>query len=310
MNRSRLHSFTLVEVMIATAITGIVGLMLWSVFYTGTVLGAKNTAINTAHQQARVAMLNMLQDIHSAISLPQLTDASGTPYSTPPPSGFAEGISFQQWSSGPHNIIQDAPLGQNYIVLNLVTANGNPNPVAGQHLIIPSHQIEADIVSVSGPQNAFVVTLGNIYGPNLLPGQVAAAVAAGVTPVSGGSLIYPVVDHPDHGYPVTSLPITISGTGSTAGDVICFVTNRCSYTVSNNTLSWTRQGTTRVASSDITNATPFSIPTTDAGAAYHRFVAAIDLSTSDAHYSNRGYKAANILLNGQVPQKARLTTYQ
>jgi hypothetical protein len=61
---------------------------------------------------------------------------------------------------------------------------------------------------------------------------------------------------------------------------------------------------------DITNATPFSTPLTPAGALYSRFVAAIDLSTSDLHYSNRGYKAANILLNGQVPFKARLTTYQ
>jgi hypothetical protein len=47
-----------------------------------------------------------------------------------------------------------------------------------------------------------------------------------------------------------------------------------------------------------------------AGASYYRFVAAIDLSTSDVNYTNRGYKSANILLNGQVPQKARLTTYQ
>jgi hypothetical protein len=61
---------------------------------------------------------------------------------------------------------------------------------------------------------------------------------------------------------------------------------------------------------DITNPKPFSIPATADGALYYRFVAAIDLSTSDPKYSNRGYKAANILLNGQVPYKARLTTYQ
>ncbi len=279
--------------MIATAITGVVGLMLYSILYTGTVLGAKNTAINTAHQQARVAMLNMLQDIHSAVSLPQLTDAAGTPYPTgtasptPPPNGA--GISFQQWSGGPHKIILDAAAGQNQVVLNLVTANGSPTPVAGQHLIIPSCQIEADILSVSGPQNIFLVTLGNIYGPSLTP------------PVT-----YPVQNLPD----ISGTGWAILGTLSTAGDIICFVTDRCSYTVSNNILSRTRQGVAKVASNDITNSAPFSIPTTDAGAPYHRFVAAIDLSTSDARYSNRGYKAANILLNGQVPQKARLTTRQ
>jgi hypothetical protein len=264
---------------VALAITSVIGLMLFSIFYTGTVLGAKNTAINTAHQQARVAMLNMLQDIHSAVSLPQLIDSNGTPYPTPPPTG-AEGISFQQWASGPHKILVDAPAGQNQIIVNIT---GTVLPTPNQHLIIPSHQIEADVVSVSGNNAFLVVTLNNIYGPALTP------------PIT---------------YPVANLPIDINGTGSTAGDIVCFITDRCSYTVSNNNLSWTRKGVTRVASNDITNSTPFKIPTTDAGAFYHRFVAAIDLSTSDVRYSNRGYKSANILLNGQVPQKARLTTYQ
>ena len=295
MNRARtLGAFTLVEVMIATAITGVIGLMLYSIFYTGTVLGAKNTAINTAHQQARVAMLNMLQDIHSAVSLPALTDTNGSPYPTgsasPAPPTTAAGISFQQWSSGPHKLITDVPAGQNQIALNLTTGTANPTPAPGQHLIIPSCQIEADIVSVAGPQNFFVVTLGNIYGPSLTP-----------------PITYPQSNLPDlsngNGW-------CIQGTGSTAGDIVCFVTARCSYTVSGNVLRWTRQGATRVASNDITNATPFSIPNTQAGAAYYRFVAAIDLSTSDATYNNRGYKAANILINGQVPQKARLTTFQ
>ena len=75
-------------------------------------------------------------------------------------------------------------------------------------------------------------------------------------------------------------------------------------------LQWTNSQGTRDIVSDITNPRPFSIPTTPAGALYYRFVAAIDLSTSDPKYSKRGYKSANILLNGQVPFRSRLTTYQ
>ena len=60
----------------------------------------------------------------------------------------------------------------------------------------------------------------------------------------------------------------------------------------------------------ITSPNPFSTPLTEAGALYYRFVAAVNLSTADPEYSNRGFKAANIFLNGQVPMKARLTTYQ
>ncbi len=106
-----------------------------------------------------------------------------------------------------------------------------------------------------------------------------------------------------------NLPVNIRGTDSTAGDLVCFITDRCSYTVVNHQLLWNWKGS-RVMSDDITNLTPFSIPVTPAGALYSRFVAAVDLSTSDLKYNNRGYKSANILLNGQVPYKARLTTYQ
>ena len=78
-------------------------------------------------------------------------------------------------------------------------------------------------------------------------------------------------------------------------------------------LQWRGPTTARtfaVMANNITSNTPFSTPNTPAGALYYRFVAAIDLSTTDPSTSNRGFKAANILLNGQVPMRARLTTYQ
>jgi prepilin-type N-terminal cleavage/methylation domain-containing protein len=276
------RGFTLVELMFTTAMVGVLGLLIYSILYTSSVLGAKNAAVNVAHEQARVAMMEMLQDLHSSVSLPALANTSGVPYASPAPAN-AEGIAFQQWSSGPHQIKNDAAAGQNQIVLKLTTGNGNPTPVVGQHLIVPSHQIEADITAVSGGSGSFTMTLNNIYGPALTP------------PVT---------------YPVSTLPIGIFGTSSSGGDIVCFITDRCSYTVANTALTWNWKGNTRTIGNYITNSTPFSTPTTAAGALYYRFVAAIDLSTSDLQYSNRGYKSANILLNGQVPMKARLTTYQ
>ena len=273
------RGFTLVEMLVTLILVGVLGLLIYSILYTSMVLGAKNTAMNFSHQEARGAMMDMLQDLHSSVSLPALANTSGTPYPSPAPAS-AEGIAFQQWSSGPHKIKSDAAAGQNQITLNLTTGTGNPTPVAGQHLIVPAYQIEADITAVSGTSSSFMVTLGNIYGP------------------PGGT------------YPVSTLPVAIQGTGSNAGDVICFVTDRCSYTVANSILTWNWKGNTRTLGNGITNATPFNTPTTPAGALYYRFVAAINLSTSDLAYSNRGYKSANILLNGQVPIKAQLTTYQ
>ena len=278
---SQSAGFKLVELMFTVALMGVVGLVLCSILYTSTVLGAKNTAVNVAHQQARVAMVDMLQDLHSSVSLPALSDATGTAYPSPAPTA-AEGISFQQWSSGPHKIKNDINVGDTQIHL-ILTSNAGPTPIVGQRVIIPAYQIEADISSVSGGSGDFRLTLTNISGPALTP------------PVT---------------YPVSTMPTAIKGTGSSGGDIVCFITDRCSYAVSGNNLNWKWKGNTKAVANYVTNSTPFSTPATAAGALYYRFVAAIDLSTSDTQYSNRGYKSANILLNGQVPFKTRLTTYQ
>jgi type II secretory pathway pseudopilin PulG len=292
---SRTVGLTLVELMITVALISVVGLVLYSILYTTTVLGAKNTAVNVAHQQARVAMIDMLQDLHSAVSLPALSDSSGTPYASPAPSA-APGISFQTWSSGPHRIKNNVNKGDTQIQI-VFTAGSGPAVVAGQRIIIPAYQIEADITSVdNGSPNNPKLTLSNIYGPALPPSQMPT-----------GQPTYPVSSMPD----LDGKGHAINGTGyGSVGDVVCFITDRCSYAVSGSDLNWKWKGNTKAVANYVTNATPFSIPATAAGALYYRFVAAIDLSTSDTQYSNRGYKSANILLNGQVPYKTRLTTYQ
>ena len=76
------RGFTLVEVLIAMGILGIVGLMIFLVLNSGMVLYAKNTAVNTAHQQARAGVDEMLQNIHSSVSIPQLVDSNLQPITT------------------------------------------------------------------------------------------------------------------------------------------------------------------------------------------------------------------------------------
>ena len=277
------RGFKLVELVVTIAIVSVLGLVLYSLLNISTVLGAKNSAVNTAHQQARVAMVQMLQDLHSAISLPYLVDTNGSQVGG---AGPAAGIAFQEWSGGPYRFKNDAAAGAT--VVNIVCPNGQPAPAVGQRFIVPSHQIEADITALSGGPGNTAVTLGNISGPALTPAVT---------------------------YPTTTLPIAITGTTSGVGDVICYVADRCSYTVINGALQWQGPTTTShnklfAMGGDITNTQPFSTPLTPAGALYSRFVAAINLSTADPNYSNRQFKSANIFLNGQVPLKARLTTYQ
>lgn len=252
---------------IVCSVFSTVGIALCSLLNVSLVLGAKNVAMNTAHQQARTAMVQMLQDLHAAVSLPYLVNVDGSTANQTQP---AAGISFQELSSGPHKISADANAGQNQVSLTLTAQNGAfPTLSVGQRLIVPTHQIEDDITAISGSGSNVTVTLAH------------------------------------------SLPVAVTGT--TTYTIVALITDRCAYTVANNTLQW--QGSTAkksfaVLGSDITSDLPFSIPQTPAGALYYRFVSAINLSTADLNYSNRNFKAANIFLNGQIPMKARLTTYQ
>ena len=195
---------------------------------------------------------------------PVLVDTNGNQVTG---SGPAAGISFQEWSGGPHLFNSDAATGQNQI--NIKITPGQPTPVVGQRVIVPTHQIEDDITAVTGTSDNLTLTLAN------------------------------------------NLPVAVTGTSTYS--IVCFITDRCSYTVVNGALdrqAAALQTAPSVIGHNITNATPFSAPAASTGAPYSRSVAAINVATIDPHYSNRGFRSANILLNGQVPGKARLTTYQ
>lgn len=286
------RGFKLIELVFTTGIMGVVGLVIFAILNTGMVLGAKNTAVNTAHQQARTAMLEMLQDLHSSVSLPQLVDETGVAAPTPVPGASpspAAGIAFQMWAIKsadgspypPFRITAAAAAGQKNI-----TVTPNTLIQAGQRLIVPFYSIEDDILAYNSGSG--VITLKN----NL--------------PVAIGA---PMV------------------TGSVTNYAVCYVTDRCSYTVvcapgtqdrkndCRGTLQWkgpvstTRNGLAKLGDS-ITNGNPFNIALSPGGTPDYLAVTAIDLSTADGRYSKRSFKSANILLNGQVPLRARIATHQ
>ena len=102
-NRSP-NGFTLPEILVTMGIMTIVGLMIFLVLNSGMVLYAKNTAVNSAHQQARSGVDQMLTNIHSSVSIPQLVDANLQPVASLDGNGQpipAAGIAFQTFSAGP-----------------------------------------------------------------------------------------------------------------------------------------------------------------------------------------------------------------
>jgi prepilin-type N-terminal cleavage/methylation domain-containing protein len=265
----RAAGFTLIEMIVAMGMVGAIGSVVFTILNTGAVLYAKNTAINVAHQQARVAVMQAETDLHSSVSLPQLVDTSRAPVD---PSQSAAGISFQLFAAGPFKVTAQAAAGQNTITMGL----GSYQPKAGQRLIIPTHQIELDIAADCPGSGARLVTLSAPL-PNAVDIQLDdAGVLQNV-------------------------------------DVIGFITDRVTYVVTNGELRYYGRGNSNsytVLANSITSATPFSTPQTPAGAPYYRFVAAINLSTADTSVNNRGFKAANMFLNAQVPCRTRLCSYQ
>jgi len=70
-SRQRLaqQGFTLVEMLVTIAVTTVVGGMVFLILNSGMVLYAKNTAVNSAHQQARSGVDQMLTRGAEAVSL-------------------------------------------------------------------------------------------------------------------------------------------------------------------------------------------------------------------------------------------------
>jgi hypothetical protein len=274
----RQRGAALIELMVSSMVVLITGSIVFYMLNTGMVLFAKNTAINMAHQQARVAVLQMENDLHSAISIPQLVTATRTSVAG---SGPAAGISFQVFASGPFLVTpnSNSPLfgyaaGQNQIT---VRVNGYV-PKVGQRLCIPTHQAEFDITAVGSGTTDRTLTL------------------ASALPMEVRTQLY---------NPGTNAMVSVN--------VTCFITDRVSYVVSSGELRYfgrANDNTFRVMATDITSAQPFSIPATPAGAQFNRFVAAINLNTADSRSSNRGFKAANMFLNAMVPYRARMCTVQ
>ena len=165
----------------------------------------------------------------------------------------ASGISFQQWGSVP-------------------ASNGQMTPNGGPHRLIGDEPVGADHIHIAMTGSQPKAKVGQRV---IIPTHQIEETITGVSGSTSDLTVYLAND----------LTVPIVGTASTAGDIVCYITDRVSYNVVSDPqspgaykLQWTNTQGTRDIVSDITNPRPFSIPTTPAGALYYRFVAAIDLS--------------------------------
>lgn len=191
--------FSLVELMIATGIIAFASGAIFLVLETGMKLYAKNTSINLTHDQARIAYLQMMQDVQGAVSLivseGSAASAAGGGYSS-----TGQAISFQVLRGGPFILTNDVPVGATSVNI-YIPPSSNFMPVIGQRLIMPSFGVEADITSVT-PVASGTVTLG----------LLSSSTSSSNTPLKGKAIV--------------------AATSGTSNNFGCFVTDRFTYLVS------------------------------------------------------------------------------
>ena len=287
-----LDGFTLLETVMAMASVGVVGFSIFYTLYYGLLLYTKNTAMNVSHEEARLALLQLVSDIHSAVSAPSLTDSNGNMITA---TTSSPGVEFQELISPTEycQVSANVAAGQNIVTVGLPPAY--PTPYAGMRLIIPSFGIEQNVTAVSVTGTIASCTLAN---------NVSTAVNV------------------------------------TGANIMCFFTQRVYYFV-NGPPSYVQNGVTvvppltlnylgigktatyTIASQDLSNPTPFSIPnnTSTSGTSggtnttpnYH-YVMVTGLSTQDPQTVNLNsvfhFGTSSIMISGQIPIFSTLTTYQ
>lgn len=148
--RRALSGFTLIEVLIATVLFTIVGMLLFSFGSMSMSLVSRNLATNHSHNEARLAGDRLIRDLHDSASLFTLLSFDGTAYSdvlsptrvvpsrTEPVTGrdltnAANGLRFWRPISGPCRLTQNATLTSTQLTFDI----GTVQLAAGDRVLIP-----------------------------------------------------------------------------------------------------------------------------------------------------------------------------
>ena len=284
--RKKPSAFTLHETMVAIGCATVAGIMLFGVLNAATILYAKVTSINLAHDEARLAVNRLVNDIHKAVSTPQLWDASATATGglVNVTNAQAKGscISFQLVppNGGPYEVKND-PGNANMIQIQTMVNGFDPTP--GMRLIIPMYDIENDITKVTaeGPHRNVWMANGEEKIPKSKDGTK-------IITYFTTRIFYAVEDGTLNTYQ--------SGINGNKILVPAILDGKLVIRNSDGT-----PATPTVIARYVTSTQPFGAPNYP-----DRRYVGVDITTEESRYSNRGYKATNTLVAGSIPFRARL----
>ena len=333
--------FTAAEMVVSTMVMAILGIVFLNVLNSGMILYAKNTAVNSAHEEGRQGLNRFVRDLHAAVSVPQLRNnthdtnytcgsyecgdtnnttsfavVSSTPVSGVAPT--AAGVSFQDVVAGSPDYVWQDPGNNNLIMIK----NPGDTPTPGMRLIVPQWSYEDAVTSVVGAS----VNHSNVF---LFTGlDTSIATMMGNQGRKFGQASYSVGPYAITYYTERMLYVVEGGSyiADSNGPWILSSGNYVAYTsgtmqryrYENGKLNLYRQ---RYASNKfywnfvatvaryISSAQPFYIPLNTNGTPDTRYVG-VKLSARDPSTSNRNYSATAALLDTQIDYRSRICLYQ
>lgn len=197
MSRFRHQAFTLVELIVATAVFAGVTVALMTFSQTSLRLFARNLSVNHSHDSVRVADQQMLRDLHTAASNFRLMSFDGTTYTDISPaattdvdkltqkfvSGRGNVVRFRQLAGGPYKLTANATPASVNLTFDFSVGTTLPYvPQVGDKVVLPLISREYGITAVptvptSGSRTG-VVTISDTSG---LGFTVDATTAGNVT---------------------------------------------------------------------------------------------------------------------------------
>jgi hypothetical protein len=336
-NRKSEAAFTVAEMGVAVGVLMLLGVAFFQVLNSGLILSAKNTAVNAAHEEARVGVLRLTRDIHAAVSVPQLRDNAFNVVSSDPVSGVAPtaaGVSFQNVASGPNFVWKDPGNA------DLIMIKDNPSkPIEGQRLIIPFFNLEEDITKVTAAgsanhSNVFIKAdqstppisppdFGSSYAITYYTDRAMYVVRNGqYIPDSQG--LYTVTTSAYSSgnatrYVLTNGSYKPSATGTLVVTPALYTSGTAQryrfeegelhfykQRYSGSAVYWQDSG---VVAKYISSPQPFYVPLNRGGSANTKYVG-VKLTARDPKSSNRGFLSTASLLDTQIDYRSRITLTQ
>ena len=315
-------AFTVFEMGIAVGVIGLLGIAFFQVLRSGLTLSAKNTAVNSAHEEARQGVQRLTRDLHASVSVPQLRDASfnvvdstlspsASPSATPP---TAAGVSFQNIVPGSPDYVWQDPGNANLIMIK----DGTTQPTPGMRLIIPAWGMEDDIAKVTASGTA---SHSNVFTVQAIESSIK-------NPKTYGGTSYAITYYTNRVmYCVKNGSFVADSKGDhslVSGQYIQVAPGTGQYHYENGELHYYQQRSTSgnpsvagtlywkdvaVVARFLSSPKPFSVPLNRYGGPDNKYIK-VQMSARDPKSTNQGYIATASLLDTQIDYRSRLTVFQ